>query len=130
MAGSVADYLRWKPDFCSVMDGRFYTELWLDNQVLSGVYRLFCNDDAAILAELKAYPTGALKVEGVVAAGDMATIVQALIPQAEAWGIENGAISARIESREGWARALKPYGYEIQQVAIEKDLPRCLTIGG
>lgn len=89
---------------------------------MSGVYRLFSNDDGAILAELKVYPTGATKVEGIVAAGDMGAIVSELIPQAEAWGKENGALAARIESREGWAKVLKPYGYQIHQLAIEKDL--------
>jgi hypothetical protein len=72
--------------------------------------------------ELRRYPGGALDVHGLVAAGDMVEIRDNLIPCAEAWGRANGCIAGVVESRPGWAKVLKPSGYEVSQVTVRKEL--------
>jgi hypothetical protein len=57
-----------------------------------------------------------------VAAGDLDELASDLSVRAEQWGRLNGCTMALIESREGWARKMKPYGYEPFQIAIAKDL--------
>ena len=44
-----------------------------------------------------------------------------LIPKAEQWGRELGCIGALIESREGWARVMRPHGYRLFQTTIRKE---------
>lgn len=94
---------------------------WLDGRILSGVAQFWRTDAAAIVAELRQFPGGAVDLHGLIAAGDKDDIVNKLIPQAEAWGKDNGCLAAVVESRPGWARALKGSGYEISQVAVRKE---------
>lgn len=115
-----AGYCEFRPAFAQVMDQRYHTLPWLDEQVLSGKVQFWRTDSAAIVAEVRDYPTGAKDIHGLIAAGDLADIVQVLIPQAEQWGRENGCIAAQIESRPGWARALKDY--DVHQVIVRKEL--------
>jgi hypothetical protein len=112
----------WRDQFAAMLDPRFYTVEWLDGEVFSGRIHLIAVEDAAVLVTLKGYPTGATEVHGMAAAGNMVRIVNTLIPAAERWGREHGAIVASIESREGWGRVLKPYGYEPHQLTIRKEL--------
>lgn len=117
-----SDYYLWRHDFGEVLDRRYYSLKWLDDMVLSGRVKLFTSDHAAILAEIKEYPTGARDVHGLVAAGNLGEIVETLIPQAEEWGRAMGCLGAVIESREGWGKVLKTNGYEPFQTAIRKEL--------
>jgi hypothetical protein len=114
-------YVAWRDDFTAVMDQRYYTPEWLDERIATGVARFWQGNGAAIVAELRRYPAGAIDVHGLVAAGDLAGIIE-LIGEAEAWGRENGAVAGVIESRAGWARAMKTHGYEAHQIALRKEL--------
>ncbi len=117
-----ATYCKWREAFAKVIDERYYTLDWLDMRFLNGEVMFWGSENAAIIAEIRDYPTGAKDVHGLIAAGDLREIVEALIPQAEAWGREQGCIGAIIESRPAWSRALEPYGYEVSQVAVRKEL--------
>lgn len=117
-----AGYLRFRDAFAAVMDPRLYSLAWLDDQILSGAALLWVGDRAAIVAQIRQYPTGAMDIEGLIAAGDLGEIVGDLIPRAEAHGAFIGCVGAIIQSREGWARVLKPHGYEVHQVALRKEL--------
>lgn len=114
-------YIPWRAAFESVMDQRFYTLPWLDEEITSGRARFWGTDDAAIVATIRGYPTGAKEVHGLIAAGELEGVI-ALIAEAEAWGCAEGAIVASIASRAGWCRALRPYGYDLHQVEIRKEL--------
>lgn len=115
-------YLPWRTQFANVMDERFYTLAWLDEEVRSGRARCWADDRGAIIATLRTYPAGAVEVHGLIAAGEL-DAVKALIPLAEAWGCENGAIVASIASRAGWSRALSSDGYAVWQTELRKELP-------
>ena len=117
-----AGYLRFRDAFASVMDARYYTPDWLDGLLLTGTALFMRTDKAAIVVELRHYPTGACDVHGLVAAGDLADVVGVLIPRAEEWARQQGCVGAIIESREGWSKALKASGYDVHQVAVRKEL--------
>lgn len=104
------------------MDERYHTLPWLDEQVLTGKVRFWRSDNAAIITEMRAYPTGAMDIHGLIAAGDLNEIVNQLIPAAEEWARGQGCIAAQIESREGWKKALRPLGYEAHQLIVRKEL--------
>ena len=116
----MSDYLRFRDRFAEAMDRRLYTIDHLDHLVLSMRAQAWFSDHAAIVTEIRDYPTGAKVIHGLVAAGDLDEIVGELIPRAEAWGRSLGCVMAVIESRQGWRRALK--GYEPHQMALRKEL--------
>ncbi len=116
-------YVEWRDAFADVIDERYYTLDWLDMRLLNGEVRFWGSANAAIIAELRDYPTGAKDVHGLIAAGDVREIITDLIPKAEAWGRENGCVAALIESRHAWSRVLASYGYSTHQVTVRKELP-------
>lgn len=117
----IAEYELFRPLFAEAMDGRLYSIGYLDGLVHSGRARFWSSETAAIVAMLERYPTGILVVEGVIAAGELEGIKQ-LIPLALEWGRDNGATLGLIESREGWAKALKADGWEAHQLALTKEI--------
>lgn len=117
-----AGYCSFRNAFAEVMDERYHTLPWLDEQMLTGKVQFWRSDNAAIITEVRNYPTGATDIHGLIAAGNLEEIVEVLIPQAEEWGREQNCIAAQIESRAGWAKALKSYGYEAHQLTVRKEL--------
>lgn len=117
-----AGYCEFRPRFLEVMDERYHTLKWLDEQVLTGKVRFWRSPNAALLTEIKTYPTGAIDIHVVISAGDMREVIEILRPQAEDYGRGLGCIAATVESRMGWARALKPHGYEAHQLTVRKEL--------
>ena len=111
-------YLAWREHFVSLAPDKYPAE-WIDAQVASGAFRCWANMNAAILAEIRTYPSGLKEVHGLAAAGCPASILR-LIPSAEAWGRANGCTLASLESRRGWARMLPEY--QENQVRLVKDL--------
>ncbi len=115
-------YVDWRDAFAGVMNPAYYSIDWLDARLLAGEVRLWGNDRAAIIAEIKTYPTGAKDVCGVVAAGNLQEIIVNLIPQAEEWGRSERCIGAMIISRPEWGTALASHGYAPHQFTIYKEL--------
>lgn len=112
-------YRRFRQDFASILDNRFYTLAWLDGQVADNSIRCWSDSRAAILATIKTYPTGARELHGMAAAGHLPSIPP-LIALAEQWGREHGCLEACIDSRPGWERVMKDY--HLSQVTIRKAL--------
>lgn len=113
-------YTRFRDELAGLLDERFHTIEWLDCQVENGAIRVKGNDKAVILFELKRYPTGWVELQGMAAAGDLATIKEELIPAAERLARSMGCKSARIESREAWGRLLPDY--QLYQTTIIREL--------
>lgn len=117
-----AGYCGFRAQFGEVMDERYHTLDWLDQQVLQGKVQFWRSDNAGCITEIRDYPTGATDLHALIGAGDLGEIIGEIFPRAEAWGKEQGCVAAQVESREGWARALKPSGYEIHQQIVRKEL--------
>lgn len=119
----MSDYwARWRSEFARALDERLYTIEHLDGLVETGHAQVWFGDSAAIVTEIRDYPSGARVIHGLVAAGDLREIVGTLIPRAEEWGRSIGCVMAIIESRTGWVRTLKDAGYQIHQTALRKEL--------
>lgn len=114
-------YAAWRERFFEAIDEGLYPREWLDRRVASGRARFWGNEQAAILAEIQSFPSGAKQVHGLVAAGDIDEIKR-LIVKAEAWGRERGCVRASISSHPAWARLLRNEGYEPSQFSIVKVL--------
>lgn len=116
------DYLRFRDAFAEALDPRLHAIEHVDAMVLSGAARLFRSAGAAILVEIRTYPTGTRALHGLVGAGALDEIVGRLIPAAEQWARSLGCTLSLIESRPGWARVMRKHGYAPFQLAIAKDL--------
>lgn len=115
------DYIRFREQFADALDPRFYSIEWLDRKIHNNEYRLWANDDAAIIAKIEHYPTGAMEVHGMLAAGNLKQIVS-LIPLAENWGRSLGCIVGGISSHPAWQKIMKNHGYEPSQTVLRKEL--------
>lgn len=49
------------------------------------------------------------------------------LPRIERWAIASGARRVRFECREGFRRALKPSGYELSHIVMQKDLSNAIV---
>lgn len=115
------NYQTWRLRFLEAVDEDLHPAHWIDAMVAGGKWKFWGNNQAAILAEIKIYPSGAKEVHGVVAAGELDAI-KALIPNAEQWGRDNGCIRATIQSSPAWARLMRDAGYVPEQLIIAKEL--------
>ena len=113
-------FARFREPFAKAMDPRLCGIRDLERLIATGQAHFMSAGDAAIVFEVKTFPSGARAVHGLVAAGSLDRIVGLLIPSAEAWGAAHGCTLAIIASREGWGRVLPDY--EPFQTAIAKDL--------
>ncbi len=114
-------YADWRGRFLEAVDESLYPAAFLDWLLESGQARFWECDSAAIIAEMREYPSGVLEVHGTVAAGELAGI-KTLIPLAEAWGRSLGATRASIDSNPVWARLMRAEGYEMTKATIVKVL--------
>ena len=114
-------YGAWRGEYERITDPARYPIGWLDTQVATGHILAWACPTAGMLVRVDSYPTGLKEAHCMAAAGDMAGIMdlRAII---EHWARAQGCAAAVVESRPGWARALKREGYEMHQVAIRKVL--------
>lgn len=117
-----AEYHRFRDRFGEVLDPRFHTLEWLDRQIIGGDYKFWPGREAALVTEIRSYPTGAKEIHAVIAAGDARELIESLAPQAEQYGRTMGCLRAVVESRTGWAKALKSHAYETHQLTVRKEL--------
>lgn len=114
-------YQRHRDAIAALLDPRCYTIEWLDGQIERGDMIVFGNDTAAIVVAVKQYPAGATELHGMVAAGELASIL-VLIGQAERWAKDRNITFACIASRAGWSKVLMQHGYSVYQTVLRKDL--------
>lgn len=95
---------------------------WLDEILRAGEAQFVATDEAAMVVEIRIYPTGVKGCVVVVAAGSATEIIHTLRPNIEAWGREMGCTKGLVESFPAWAKLLKPYGYSPFKLSLIKDL--------
>lgn len=95
---------------------------WLDQILIDGRAQFWRSPKAAAVTEIKVYPSGVKDIHCLVAAGSREEIEHILIPAAIEWAKRQGCTGALVESREGWVRALRKYGFEPFQSAARKEI--------
>jgi hypothetical protein len=114
-------YAEWRDRLIEALDPRYYGPEWLDNMV-AGAARLFIGLRSCAAAELIQFPTGAIDVHVICAAGDPIDARDMIVPQLETWGRMAGALSIIVTSRPAWARILRPSGFEVYKTTVMKEL--------
>jgi hypothetical protein len=118
----VLDYLDWRDEFAKALDPELFTIQWLDQHVASGSAKLWTSENAAILTEVRHYPTGLRAIHYLYVAGDLKEIVELLRPQVEEFGRSQGCTRIFGDSRPAWARILKSSGYGEYKTMVRKEL--------
>ena len=57
-----------------------------------------------------------------LAGGDMRELLNEMFPVLEAWGLEVGCTSFFVAGRPGWARAMKPMGFDPRWTVLCKEV--------
>lgn len=115
-------YEHWRPHFAKAIDTRLFSIEHLDAMVSMDLAQVWASDKAGLVTEIRNYPTGARTIEVVVAAGDRDEITGPLREQAEEWAKSIGCGFVIVSSREGWRKALRPFGYGAFQTSLIKTL--------
>lgn len=110
-----------RPEVGKAIDERCYSLDWLDVQILNDQARIFGADKAVIVITVKQYPAGATELHGLVAAGELDSILP-LIDEATAWAKDSGITFACIASRPAWKRVLETRGFQLYQMELRKEL--------
>lgn len=111
-------YAPFREEFTALCPEKYPPE-YIDAMVATCMWACWSDGRAAILCEVKTYPSGLKELHGLAAAGKLESIL-ALIPLAEEYGRHVGCQIASIESRDGWGRLLPDY--EAEQTRIVKGL--------
>lgn len=114
-------YGAWRDRLAQGINPMFWNAGLMDQALVNGEAFFIATDKAAMIFEIKEYPTGARVGHVVLSAGDKGEIVGPLREFAESFTKAAGCIGALVESRSGWARALKPYGYQPLQTSVFKE---------
>jgi len=118
MMQGIDAYLPFRREFVALAPDKYPPE-YIDGQVYAGLWLCWGDEKAAILAEVKTYPSGLREIHGLAAAGEVESII-GLIPLAEEYGRHVRCSIASIESRPAWAKLLP--GYEVDQIRIVRGL--------
>lgn len=115
-------YLKFRSEIASILDPRTHSVEWLDAQIWYGRAKVWGDDRACLVTEVRSFPTGAFEVHVMVAAGSKRALVEEIIVDVERWATGIGALFVTIASRAAWARVMAPYGYEFWQQEIRKEV--------
>jgi len=88
------------------------------DDIARGFVQLWTGRHAAMATQLVRDPAS---IHCWLAGGDLDEIL-ALMPGLEAYGRAMGCTHATVDGRKGWARVLKPYGYERDGAELRKVL--------
>ena len=117
----MTDYLLWRERLAEANDPQLFPIEYID-AVVAGDGKLWATDKAAMVTRVCLYPGGAKVVRSLATAGDLKEILETLTPQIEAWAKENGCTHSLVEGRDGWRKALAPFGYQHHQTILIKEL--------
>ncbi len=117
-----AAYQVWRPAFEEALDARYYPITWLDYVVMEGRASLIATNDAAVIVEVRYFPTGAKDLHVICGAGDLDELRGEILRLMLKMASDNGCLAVAVESREGWARALRDKGFSIYKTILRREL--------
>lgn len=114
------DYPAWRTRLANANDPAFWPITEIDARVADGRAQFWCDGKAALVTEVVPYPGGAVAVEALAAAGDIAALMESIAPAVEQWARANKATHLRVLGRPGWVRRWSDWRHE--QSVIVKEL--------
>jgi hypothetical protein len=114
------DYWSWRDRLASANDPKFWPIEAIDSLVLSGRGQFWCDGKSALVTLINEYPGGAVALEAVAGAGEMASLTGPIASDVEAWAKEQGMTHLLIAGRPGWARVHR--GWKHYQSVLIKEL--------
>jgi len=114
-------WARFRDQFREAMREGFWTLEDLEEKVAAKQAFFFPGKEAAMVAEIVAYPGGNRVFQVLWACGSVPELLQ-MAPGVEAMGRMLGCSEMLIEGQKAWERLLKPLGYELFSVTVRKAL--------
>lgn len=119
MSDSYAD---WRDRLAEANDPRFWPIEAIDAMLITGTAQFWCDGKAALVTRIVDYPGGAVVLDGLAAAGDMASLHDDIDDQTEAWAREQNIPILMVTGRVGWPRVLADKGWKHHQTVLIKEL--------
>lgn len=113
-------YEKWRVALWEASNPEFYTLEWQDQLLTSGQLQFWATEAGAIITQVNSFPSGATVCRTHAGAGNIASLLDDLKPQIEAWAKSQGCTHCMIEGREGWRRAHPEYRHH--QTVLIKEL--------
>lgn len=102
-----------------ILDERFFPLEWVDQEVAEGRIAVIGDASGCVGVTRREYPGGAVELHVMFAAGELSACLR-IWDQIEASA--QGFDLAAVESRQGWAKALKSRGFRVDRVRVVKEL--------
>lgn len=112
-------YTDWREELAGANDPEFIPIEEVDRRLAEGRAQFWCDGKAALVTEVIEHPGGAVTVDALAAAGDMAALSETIENAVAAWA-KPFATHLRVIGRPGWARAKPDWKHE--QSILTKDL--------
>jgi hypothetical protein len=118
----LSQWARFRDLFREAMaDDGFWTIEDLEQRIAHRRAFFFPGANAAMVAQIEAYPSELKVFQVLWAAGDVAELLQ-MAPGVESIARMMGCHEILIEGREAWRRLLEPMGYSLFSVTLRKRL--------
>lgn len=117
----LSQWARFRDQFAEAMRDGFWTLEDLEDKIATKRAFFFPGKEAAMVAEIQAYPGGVRVFQVLWACGSVPELLQ-MAPGVEAMGRMLGCGEMLIEGQQAWARLLKPLGYDLFSVTLRKAL--------
>lgn len=114
-------WARWRPEIAKAINPDFYSIEGIELAIAEGRSQLWMEPESCVITEIVNYAGGPV-CQCLWAAGDLSEIIDRMPGRIEPWAKSQGCIAMLVESRAGWAKALKPIGYEPFSVTVRKAL--------
>jgi hypothetical protein len=113
-------WARWRPEIAKACDGSHHTIESIEQGLEAGVSHALTTETCCYIVEVQDYPVQRA-CQIMWAAGDLKSILDNL-PNVQAWAKLRGCTEMLVEGQPGWARALKPQGYDVWSVTLRRAL--------
>jgi hypothetical protein len=114
-------WAKFRDQFADAMRDGFWTLEDLEQKIADKRAFFFPGKEAAMVAEIVAYPGGVRVFQVLWACGEIPELLQ-LAPGVEATGRMMGCSEMLIEGQQAWKRLLEPMGYTLFSVTLRKPL--------
>lgn len=114
------DYWSWRDRLADANDPKFWPIDAIDAMVINGDAQFWCDGKSALVTGVREYPGGAVALEAIAGAGQMASLVGPIASEVERWAKEQGFSHLLIAGRPGWARVHR--GWKHHQSILLKEL--------
>lgn len=105
------EWAEWRDALEAANDPSFVPIEAIEEKLANGTAQFWCDGNVALVTEVVHWPGGAVSVDALAAAGDMAALNENIEPAVEKWASQF-ASHLRVIGRPGWAKVKRDWRHE------------------